>query len=224
MNAHFDVNANNTVGGLAVHEITGPVAVDGDYTTSELSIPAYDFGDKRLNELATEFGTALLSEHNSPWHRAELIARYPTDSDIWEPVGGRTAWFMSTFGLKKSTVVNLGNLGNRPDLMKLKNLGFSVTQAYELTGLKPEQVRELVISGKINARMTCALIRPLVREIKGLPDKSKSNKTVTVDSDKPKTAAGIAAEIEALAAELAGMGVDTQPMLEALRAAMLAAN
>lgn len=220
---NFNIVSVDNVNGLAVHEITGPVAVDGDYTSAELSVPQYDFSDERLNALATEFGTALLSEHNSPWHRAELIAKYPADSDIWESVGGRVAWFMSTFGLKKSTVVNLGNLGNRSDLMKLKNLGFSVTQAYELTGLTPDKVRELVISGKVSAKLTCAQIRPLVRQAKGLPDKAKA-KAVTVNSDEPKakTAAEIAAEIEQLAGELAVMGIDTQPILEALRAAMMA--
>lgn len=214
--------ANDTVITVSAEDFDNMTVTNAEATAQSVTL-CNDYTPE-LNALVNEFNSQTVEADSIVWNRAKLIAKYDAKDEIWTNNGfkNRTEFFES-LGLKKQTISNMAVVGNRPDLLKLRGFGLSFTQVYELSSLKPEQVRDAIISGSVDKTMTCSQIREIVRSIKGLPEKtSKSkNNTVTTVPEKPTKEELINAITEGLISLKNDFNIDTDEVIQLLRSKIL---
>lgn len=169
-----------------------------------------------LNRLWNELSETGRMADDAIWRRATLVARYANNDPIWEQNGiSRKDFFASEFNIKGQTLANMTRVGSSPDFMKLRALGFSFTQVYEMSMLEYKRVRELISDNTLNASMTCKDIRDLIKSVKGIEAPKKEKK------EKQRNIQDIFKDIQELVAELQDRGVNTENISKALGSTML---
>lgn len=180
------------------------------------------FKSQELNALATHLRQMGNGLETNKFIMSKLVAdSLAYDKSIYENDGFANAYefYANTFGMKKQSVINLAQVGKRPDVMKLRHLGFNFSACQILARLKQDELREAVVTGSIVPGMANTAMRDYINTLRG-----KAPKELPAKSDEPeqeRTPSTIADEIRQRLAELKLLGVDVTAVEQALNGAML---
>lgn len=180
------------------------------------------FKSQELNTLATRLRQMGNGMETNKFIMSKLVAdSLAYDKAIYEADGFTNAYafYADTFGMKKQSVINLAQVGKRPDVMKLRHLGFNFSACQILARLKADELKESIITGAIAPGMSNTSMRDYINTLRG-----KAPKELPAKADEPeqeRTPSLIADEIRQRLAELKLLGVDTSTIEQALNGAML---
>lgn len=180
------------------------------------------FKSQELNALATHLRQMGNGMETNKFIMSKLVAdSLGFDKSIYENDGFTNAYafYADTFGMKKQSVINLAQVGKRPDVMKLRHLGFNFSACQILARLKQDELREAVISGAIVPGMSNSGMREYINTLRGKTPKELPAKETEAEQERTPTL--IADEIRGRLAELKLLGVDTTAIEQALNGAML---
>lgn len=180
------------------------------------------FKSQELNALATHLRQMGNGMETNKFIMSKLVAdSLAYDKSIYENDGFTNAYafYADTFGMKKQSVINLAQVGKRPDVMKLRHLGFNFSACQILARLKQDELREAVVTGAIAPGMNNTAMRDYINTLRGKTPKELPSKTDEPEQERTPTT--IADEIRQRLAELKLLGVDVTPVEQALNGAML---
>ena len=179
------------------------------------------FKSPELNALATHLRQMSNGMETNKFSMSKMVAdSLAYDKSIYENDGFTNAYafYADTFGMKKQSVINLAQVGKRPDVMKLRHLGFNFSACQILARLKQDELREAVVTGSIAPGMANTAMRDYINTLRG---KAPKELPKADEPEQERTPNLIADEIRQRLAELKLLGVDTSAVEQALNGAML---